>query len=60
MRGETQMNNTIDVLFATHGLQAGGQVQFDPIAHTWTVWTNRGLERTFKNVVSYVRFMTRG
>ena len=59
-RGHTQMNNIIDVSYPTHGLQAGAQVHYNPRCHTWTVWTNRGLERTFKNVVAYVRFMTRG
>ena len=54
------MNNIIDVSYPTHGAQAGAQVHYNQRCHTWTVWTNRGLERTFKNVVAYVRFMTRG
>lgn len=54
------MKNTIDVSYPTHGAQAGAQIHYDPSCHTWTVWTNRGLERVFKNVVAYVRFMTRG
>ncbi|MDG4966110.1 hypothetical protein OGZ37_05910 [Lactococcus lactis] len=54
------MNNTIDVIYPTHGKQSGAQVQFDPSTHTWTVWNKRGLERTFRNVTSYVRYMTKG
>ena len=54
------MDNTIDVIYPTHGKQSGAQVQFDPITHTWTVWTRRGLERTFRSVTSYARFMTKG
>ncbi len=50
----------IDVIFATHGTQSGAQVQFNPTAHTWTVWTKQGLERTFSNVTSYARYMTKG
>ena len=55
-----QMNNTIDVLYPTHGIRAGAQIQFNPNTHTWTVWTKQGLERKFGNVTSYVRYMTRG
>ena len=55
-----QNNNIIDVSYPAHGAQAGAQVHYDPSCHTWTVWTNKGLERIFKNVVAYVRFMTRG
>ena len=50
----------IEVLYPTHGSQSGSQVQFDPSTHTWTVWNKRGLERTFRNVTSYVRYMTKG
>lgn len=54
------MNNTIDVIYPTHGIRTGAQVQFDPIAHTWTVWTKQGLERTFRTITSYTRYMTKG
>lgn len=54
------MNNTIDVLLPTHGIQAGSQAQFNPVTHKWTVWTKHGLERTFSNLTSYVIFMTKG
>ncbi|WP_251901141.1 hypothetical protein [Lactococcus lactis] len=50
----------IEILYPTHGTQSGSQVQFDPSTHTWTVWNKRGLERTFRNVTSYVRYMTKG
>ena len=50
----------IDVLIATHGAQEGAQSQFNHSTHKWTVWTKQGLERTFSNVVSYARYMTRG
>ena len=50
----------IDVLIATHGAHAGAQSQFNHSTHKWTVWTNQGLERTFSDVVSYARYMTRG
>ncbi len=53
------MENTIDVLYPTHGSQAGGQVQFDPSTHTWTVWTKQGLERTFRTLSAYARYMTK-
>ena len=49
----------IDVLIATHGAQEGAQAQFNHSTHKWTVWDKRGLERTFSDVVSYVRYMTR-
>ncbi len=52
--------SVIDVIYPTHGIRTGGQVQFDPSTHTWTVWTKQGLERTFQNVTSYARFMTKG
>ncbi|MFC4651847.1 hypothetical protein ACFO26_02915 [Lactococcus nasutitermitis] len=54
------MKQEIDVIFATHGVQAGAQAQFDISAHTWTVWTEQGKTRTFKSIVGYVRFMTKG
>ena len=54
------MNNAIDVIYPTHGIQSGAQVQFDPSTHTWTVWNKRGLERTFRTVTSYARYMTKG
>ena len=50
----------IEVIYPTHGTQSGAQVQFDPSTHTWTVWNKRGLERTFRNVTSNVRYMTKG
>ena len=50
----------IDVLIATHGAHEGAQAQFNHSTHKWTVWTKQGLERTFSNVVSYARYMTRG
>ncbi len=50
----------IDVLDVTHGSQQGVQAQFNHSEHKWTVWTKQGLERTFSDVVSYVRYMTRG
>ena len=49
----------IDVLIATHGSQEGAQAQFNNSTHKWTVWDKRGLERTFSDVVSYARYMTR-
>ncbi|WP_270734319.1 hypothetical protein [Lactococcus lactis] len=61
MRGIFNMNKPIiEVIYPTHGTQSGAQVQFDPSTHTWTVWNKRGLERTFRNVTSYVRYMTKG
>ena len=60
LENENKMNNTIDVIYPTHGIRTGAQVQFDPIAHTWTVWTKQGLERTFRTVTSYARYMTKG
>lgn len=54
------MNKTIEVIYPTHGTQSGSQVQFDPIAHTWTVWTKQGLEHTFRTITSYTRYMTKG
>jgi hypothetical protein len=54
------MNNTIEVIYPTHGTQSGSQVQFDPSTHVWTVWNKQGLERKFRNVTSYVRYMTKG
>ncbi len=53
------MNNTIDVVFITHGAHEGAQAQFDPAEHKWTVWTKQGLERTFGDIVSYARYMTK-
>lgn len=52
--------NTIEVLYPTHGAQTGAQVQFDPSAHIWTVWTKRCLKYTFKTVTAYARYMTKG
>ena len=50
----------IDVLIATHGTQEGAQAQFNHSTHKWTVWTKQGLERTYNDVVSYARYMTKG
>ena len=50
----------IDVLIATHGAQTGAQAQFNHSTHKWTVYFANGLERTYSDVVSYVRYMTRG
>lgn len=43
-----QNKSIIDISYPTHGIQSGAQVQFNPATHIWTVWTNQGLERTFK------------
>lgn len=48
----------IDVLFATHGAQHGAQAQFNEVEHKWTVYNRYGLERTFRDVVAYARYMT--
>lgn len=50
----------IEVIYPTHGKQSGAQVQFDPIAHVWTVWNKHGLERTFRTITAYTRYMTKG
>ena len=50
----------IDVLIATHGAQTGAQTQFNHSTHKWTVWTKHGLERTYRDTIAYVRYMTRG
>lgn len=50
----------IVVEFITHGSQAGAQVHEDTGAGIWTVFTQQGLERTYSDVVSYVKYMTRG
>ena len=49
----------IDVLDVTHGSQKGAQAQFNHSTHKWTVWIKQGLERTFSDVISYARYMTR-
>ena len=49
----------IDVLDVTHGSQEGAQAQFDHSTHKWTVYLANGLERTFSDVVSYARYMTK-
>lgn len=54
------MNNTIDVVFATHGAQAGAQIHYDPSCHTWTVYLANGLERTLYSIRSYAKFMCGG
>ena len=50
----------IDVTYPTHGAQAGAQIHYNPSCHTWTAYLANGLERTYSDVVSYVRYMTRG
>lgn len=55
-----QNNNTIDVSYPTHGLQAGAQVHYDPSCHTWTVYLANGIERTLYSIKSYATFMSGG
>lgn len=50
----------IVVEFITHGSQAGAQVHKTVDVNIWTVFTQQGLERTYSDVVSYARYMTRG
>ena len=50
----------VDVTYPTHGAQAGAQIHYNHSTHKWTVWTKQGLERTYSDVVSYARYMTRG
>lgn len=50
----------IVVEFITHGSQAGAQVHKTVDVSIWTVFTQQGLERTYSDVVSYARYMTRG
>ena len=57
---QKEENAMIDVLIATHGAQEGAQAQFNHSTHKWTVWTKQGLERTYSDIVSYARYMTRG
>ena len=54
------MNNTIDVSYPTHGLQAGAQVHYNQTSHTWTVYLSNGLERTLYSLKSYCNFMNGG
>ena len=49
----------IDVLIATHGAPEGAQAQFNHSTQKWTVWTKQGLERTYRDTIAYVRYMTR-
>ena len=54
------MNNTIDVVFATHGAQAGAQAQFNPATHTWTVWNKYDIVHNFVDIKEYATFMCGG
>lgn len=55
------MNHSIiDVIYITHGRHQGGQAQFNPDSHIWTVWTEKCTELTFNNVSDYARFMVGG
>ena len=44
----------------SYQMEMDDQAQFNHSTHKWTVWTKQGLERTFSDVVSYARYMTRG
>ena len=50
----------IVVVFITHGAYAGSQSHKTEGEDKYTLYTSDGLERTYSDVVSYARYMTRG
>ncbi|MGX7010049.1 hypothetical protein SAMN02746068_01965 [Lactococcus chungangensis CAU 28 = DSM 22330] len=54
------MNNTIDVHYPTHGVQAGAQVQFNPATHIWMVWDKYDILHRFVDIKEYAKFMSGG
>lgn len=47
------------VHYPTQGSQAGAQIHENDSEYKWTIFTKHGLERTYRDTISYVRFMTR-